>query len=74
MGKAAEHVLACAPEFLKSGFAEDLLASWESREVDIIGGPQRALIETGLFGDLLWSACAAEPCLRASWITSRAED
>ena len=45
VGQAAEHILACAPEQVVSDFADGLIASWEFRDADKIGGPQRTLIE-----------------------------
>ena len=45
VGKAGEHILACAPGHEVSDFAGELVASWETRDADKIGGPQRTLIE-----------------------------
>ena len=46
VGKAAGHIIACAPELVQASFSEDLIASWETRDAFAVGGPQWELIET----------------------------
>ena len=36
VGKAAEHVPAVAPELEKSLFAEELIATWKTRDVEVL--------------------------------------
>ena len=37
VGKAAEHIMACAPELVQASFSEDLIATWESRDAYAVG-------------------------------------
>ena len=52
VGKAAEHIMACAPGLVQASCAENLIASWESRDAYAVGGPQREVIETGDFFEI----------------------
>ena len=67
VGKAAEHIMAGAPELIQASFSEDLIATSESRDAYAVGGLQRTLIETWDFIEICSgpNASPTKACLAA---------